>query len=131
MLRAHSPLAEEDERVVERVIGCGIRIHRGLGPGFLEAIYRNAFCIELQLSGIAFELEKTVVIQYRDQPVGLHRLDFVVGEVAIVELKAVRSLEPVHEAQLFSYLKATGLRVGLLMNFGDRTLKAGLKRIVL
>lgn len=96
-----------------------------------ESAYRNALCIELRQRGVVFEMEKTFVVKYREEPVALQRVDLVVGERVIVELKATFSLEQIHYAQLLSYLRASGLRAGLLMNFGGRTLRAGLKRLVI
>jgi GxxExxY protein len=131
MIRVSSSLDEETERKVERIIGCGIRVHRELGPGFVESVYRNAFAFELGVQKIPFECEKSIVVRYRGAPIALHRVDLLVCESVIVELKVLRGLEELHYAQVLSYLKATGLRVGLLMNFGGPTLRAGLKRIVL
>ena len=126
-----SSLDEKTEAEIETVIGCGIAVHRALGPGFLEGAYQNAFCLELGIRKIPHERERSVVVKYRDVPVALHRIDLVVYECIIVELKAVNSIESVHVAQVLSYLKATGFRVGLLMNFGGATLRDGLRRIVL
>ena len=131
MLRTRSPLSEETECVVESVIGCGVNVHRALGPGFFEPIYHNALRIELAACGIAFESEKRVLIRYREQSVGAQRLDFIVSGEVIVEIKAVKTLEPLHYVQVMSYLRGTGLRVGLLMNFGGLNLRSGLKRIVI
>ncbi len=131
MMRLPSPLDDETESQVESVIGCAIRVHSELGPGFLESIYRNALCLELKAGHISFEVERPVLVRYHGIPVALHRIDLVVQETIIVELKSVSALEPIHQAQLLSYLRATGLRVGLLMNFGASTLRAGLRRIVL
>jgi len=130
MLKTFSPLPEETERVVESAIGCGVNVHRELGPGFFEPIYHNALRIELAACGIPFESEKRVVIRYREQSVGAQRLDFVIAGEVIVEIKAVKELEPLHHVPLMSYLRGTGLRVGLLMNFGGLNLRSGLKRIV-
>jgi len=131
MMRLPTPLDDETESVVEAIIGCAIRVHRELGPGFLESTYRNALCLEFQKDHIQFETEKPVVVRYQNVPIATHRLDLVVSERVILELKSVAALDAVHSAQLLSYLKATGMRVGLLMNFGAITLRAGLRRIVL
>ena len=131
MMRLPTPLDDETESVVEAIIGCAIRVHRELGPGFLESTYRNALCLEFQRDYIQFETEKPVVVRYQNVPIATHRLDLVVSERVILELKSVAALDAVHSAQLLSYLKATGMRVGLLMNFGAITLRAGLRRIVL
>ena len=131
MMRLPTPLDDETESVVDAIIGCAIRVHRELGPGFLESTYRNALCLEFQKDHIQFETEKPVVVRYQNVPIATHRLDLVVSERVILELKSVAALDAVHSAQLLSYLKATGMRVGLLMNFGAITLRAGLRRIVL
>ena len=102
-----------------------------MGPGFVEPVYHNAFCLELASRNIPFERERRIVVKYRDTPVALHRIDLIVHGSIIVEIKAVSSIESVHVAQVLSYLKATGLRVGLLMNFSGPTLRDGLRRIVL
>ena len=131
MLKKVSPLSDEAERMVESVIGCAVNVHRALGPGFFEPIYQNALRIEFAGSGIAFESEKRVFVRYRGALVGTQRLDFIVAGEVIVEIKAVKELEPLHHVQVMSYLRATGLRVGLLMNFGGLNLRSGLKRIVI
>ena len=131
MMRLPTRLDEKTEKEIETIIGCAIRVHRELGPGFLEAVYRNALCLEFKASGIPFEVEKQVVVKYQGVPVALHRLDMVVGQQVVVELKSVVGLEAIHQAQVLSYLKAAGMHVGLLMNFGAATLRAGLRRIVL
>lgn len=88
-------------------------------------------CIELTARGIPFEIDKRVVVRYRNQPVGLQKIDLVVGDVIIVELKAVAALATVHDQQVLSYMRATGLRAGLLVNFGGATLREGLRRFVI
>jgi GxxExxY protein len=131
VLKKASPLSDETERMIESVIGCGIHVHRVLGPGFFEPIYPNALRIELRDHGLAFESEKRVLVRYRDQLVGAQRLDFVIAGEVILEIKAVKQLEPLHHVQVMSYLRGTGLRIGILMNFGGLNLRSGLKRIVL
>ena len=131
MLRIQSKLDDLTEAQVSTVIDCGITVHRDLGPGFIESVYHNAFCLELDVRDIPFETEKSIVVRYREKPVGIHRMDLVVYGAVIVELKAVKSLDVSHHAQLLSYLKATGYKVGLLMNFGGATLAQGLRRVVL
>ena len=130
-MEIHEPLPEETEQVLSAVVDAGLMVHRQLGPGFNESVYRNALCIELRTRDIPFEMEKTFVVKYRDQAVATQRVDLVVGTCVIVELKATFCLEQIHYAQLLSYLRASGLRAGLLMNFGGLTLRAGLKRLVI
>jgi GxxExxY protein len=131
MLRVDSRLPEDLEILVTRVIGCCLAVHRALGPGFMEHVVAQAVCIELRVSGLAFECEKPIPITYRGTLLCHHRLDLVVERRVILELKAVERLAPVHHAQVLSYLKASGLRVGLLVNFNAAILQQGLRRIVL
>lgn len=131
MTRVRPALDAETERLVERTIGCAIEVHRVLGPGYLEGIYQDALAIELDYVGLAFEREVPITLTYRGRPLRGHRLDLVVGGRVLLELKSVEQLAPVHYAQVGSYLKAAGLRVGLLMNFNKPTLVSALKRIVL
>ena len=96
-----------------------IEVHKELGPGFLEKVYRRAISIELGLQGIAFEAEKKIALCYKKKHVGIHRLDLLVEDELVVELKTVDELHKKHYAQVRSYLKATGRPVGLLVNFAD------------
>jgi|SRR5689334_19918325 len=112
-------------------IGCAIAVHRALGPGFLESIYKKAMYVELDARGISFESEKAVTVSYRETQIHGQRVDLVVRNLIVVELKAVRRFDDVHQSQLISYLKTTGLRGGLLINFRVPVLKAGLRRVVL
>ena len=102
----------------QKVIGCAIEVHRTLGPGFIENIYRNALQMELTRQGVRSEREKEIVISYKVAHVGTHRLDLVVEDWLILELKAIQALAADHYAQLRSYLKAIGAPYGFLMNFG-------------
>ena len=111
-----------------RIIHAAISVHRALGPGFLESIYHSAMRVALKREGIDFENEAEVRIFYGGTEVGVHYLDLLVERQIVVELKAVRELEEVHFAQVRSYLRATGLRVGLLLNFNAPTLVS--KRVV-
>lgn len=125
---------EPDPRVdalAREVIGAAIEVHRHLGPGYLESIYEEAMAVELTLRGVAFERQKPVGLRYKGHILGDHRLDLLVGDCLIVELKAVDVLAPIHHAQVLSYLKATSLTLGLLINFNVPVLKHGIKRIVL
>jgi len=124
-------LAKQDlifQELSSRIINAAIKVHKTLGPGFLETIYERALCIELEKQGIAFESQKEVEISYEGVAVGTHRIDLIVEDKVIVELKAHKELEDIHFAQVRSYLKATGLRLGLVLNFGKATLK--IKRVV-
>ena len=131
MLRVSTRLPEDVETLVHRTIGCCIEVHRALGPGLLEHIYARAMSLELHEMSIAFEAEKEFAVSYRDQLLCHQRVDLVVGGQIVVELKAVDRLNPVHHAQMLSYLRVAKLRIGLLVNFNVPVLPDGLKRIVL
>ncbi len=103
--------------VTERIIGAAIRVHKDLGPGFLESIYEEALAIEFALSGIPFIRQKPVPLYYKDHQIGEHRLDFLVEGVVVVELKAIESLHDIHFAVGRSYLKAVHVSDGLILNF--------------
>ena len=113
------------------MIGCCITVHRKLGPGLLESTCARAVCIELHAAEIPFEAEKHIAVIYRGQLLCHHRLDLVVANQVVVEIKSVDRLAPVHQAQLLNYLRVSGLRVGLLVNFNVPVLQDGIKRIVL
>jgi GxxExxY protein len=130
-MRLPSPLSAEAEEAMSETIGCAIAVHRALGPGFLESIYKKAMHIELDAQGISHESEKAIAVPYRGLQIHGQRADLIVKNLIVVELKAVARFDDVHQAQVMSYLKATGLRGGLLINFRDPVLKAGLKRVVL
>lgn len=115
------------EGITERIIGCVFRVHSELGPGFLEQIYRRALVFELREAGLGFETEREVPVYYRGQEVGRHRLDLLVERRVIVELKTVDALAWIHYAQARSYLRATGCKVALLINFN--TERADCRRI--
>ena len=125
-----SVLSSETDALITRIIGCAIRVHSELGPGFLETIYASALEVEFAHEGIAFEREKPIVVRYRDEVIAGQRLDVVVNGQVILEIKAANRLEPVFQAKLISYLRATKMRVGLLINFNMPLVKDGIKRIV-
>jgi GxxExxY protein len=127
---AYDAIPAEDERIAHEVIGAAIEVHRLLGPGFLEKVYERALVHELSLRGIAVQPQKDILVPYKDLLIAGQQLDILAGERVILELKAVTELAPIHDAQLISYLKATGLRLGLLINFNVRVLKDGIKRQV-
>jgi GxxExxY protein len=122
---------EERDPLTEKIIGCAIEVHRMLGPGLLESTYESALCVELQLAGLSFQRQLVVPVAYKGQPVGDYRLDLLVENLVILELKSVDRFDPIFEAQLLAYLKITGLKRGLLLNFNSRLLKDGIKRLVL
>lgn len=125
------PIPKETEEVGHRVIGCGITVHRILGPGYKEPIYERAYCLELDEAGLKFECEKRILVPYKSWEIPGHRVDLIVEGCVIVELKAVPRLAEVHRLQVLSYLKATGLRLGFVMNFNVEVLRHGTKRVVL
>lgn len=119
----------EFEAASGRVLEAAVAVHRSLGPGFLESIYQKSMEVTLSHRQIPFERQKEIIIAFENEPVGLHRLDLIVAGEITVELKAVKAFEDIHFAQIKSYLKATGLRVGRLLNFNAVTLAT--KRVVL
>ncbi|MFC1960211.1 GxxExxY protein [Chloroflexota bacterium] len=124
-------MKKEDE-LSKQIIGAAIEVHRTLGPGLLESAYESCLAHELRLQGIPFERQKELPLHYKGASVDCgYRLDLLVGGLVIVELKAVEQLAPIHEAQVLTYLKLTGCKLGMLLNFNTRLLKQGIKRIVL
>jgi GxxExxY protein len=128
--RLPSPLSAEAELVMTQTIGCAIAVHQVLGPGFIESIYRKAMCIELEARNLTYEKERAIRVTYRGVEIPGQRVDLIVEGLVVVELKAVTHLDHVHKAQLISYLKTTGLRGGLLINFRVPLLKDGIRRVV-
>ena len=121
---------ERLDKITERIIGCGIAVHRGIGPGLLESAYEECLCYELSQAGLSFERQVPLPVIYKGVKLDCgYRMDIVVEASIIVEIKAVQGLLPIHEAQLLSYLRMYGKRVGLLMNFHAAVLKNGLKRV--
>ena len=116
------------KRLSERVIGCAHNVNRELGTGFLEAVYENALVLQLEHEGIAFKRQHPLDVYYKKQLVGQYQADLVVDNKLIVEMKAVQSFNACHKVQVINYLRATGLNVGLLLNFGMPRL--GIQRIV-
>jgi GxxExxY protein len=113
------------------VIGAAIEVHKALGPGLLETTYEECLCHELLLRNISFERQKILPVEYKGVKLDCgYRLDLLVADKLVVELKSCEMLQPVHEAQLLTYLKLTGIEVGLLINFNVPILKEGIKRIV-
>ncbi len=112
-----------EDTLTESVIGAAMKVHRGLGPGFLESVYANALAIELNTKGIEFVRESPIEVTYEDKPVGSFCADFVAEGRLIIELKAVGALAKAHEVQIVNYLTATGIDTGLLLNFGTPSLE--------
>ncbi|HMJ07503.1 MAG TPA: GxxExxY protein [Pyrinomonadaceae bacterium] len=125
------PETDRLDKLTEKIIGSAIEVHRSLGPGLLESAYEECLCFELGQIGLHFERQVRLPVIYKDVRLDCgYRMDVVVENAVVLEIKAVERLIPVHEAQLLSYLKLSNMRVGLLMNFHVSTLKSGLKRIV-
>lgn len=112
----------KDSEITDSIIAAAIAVHRELGPGFLETVYEQALAVEFAIRGIAFVRQKSIPLFYRDHQIGEHRVDFLVENKIVVELKAVEALEKVHFAIVRSYLKAAGLSDGLILNFSSMPL---------
>lgn len=112
----------EHEALTHAIIGGAMRVHRALGPGYLEAVYVRALAWELRLMGLTAECDRRLTVRYRGCDVGVFVPDVVVDDRVILEVKAVERLVPAHEAQLVNYLVTTGIEVGLLINFGSKSL---------
>ena len=120
----------EINKLTGEVIGAAIEVHKSLGPGLLESAYEECLCRELDLRKIAYERQKALAVEYKGVRLDCgYRLDVVVDKRLILELKACDSLLPIHEAQLLTYLKLAGIKVGLIINFNVAVLKEGIKRI--
>lgn len=118
------------DELTERVIGCAIAVHRELGPGLLESIYRDCLVLELRANGMAAEVEQRVPAFYRGVQLRDDlKVDIAVDERLLIEVKCVDRAHPVHTAQLLTYVKLTGYPAGLLLNFHQTTLRAGIKRV--
>ena len=120
-----------EQELTKRIIGAAIEVHKAIGPGLLESAYQTCLAQEFRLRSIAFETEKPVPIIYKGIQLDCgYRLDFLVENKIIVEIKSVEGLLPIHEAQLLTYLRLTGCKIGLLINFNVPILKNGIKRII-
>ncbi len=114
-----------------QVIGAAIEVHRILGPGYLESVYEEALATEMKARGIEFKRQFLVPIQYKSHEVGNAKLDFLVADQLVLELKAVDGIAPIHKAQVISYLRALKLPLGLLMNFNVEVMRSGIHRVIL
>jgi GxxExxY protein len=131
MLKVKSDLPIETEDLATRVIGCCIDVHRALGPGLLEKIYARAVCTELDHAGVQHQREREIPVTYRGELLCQQRLDIVVADQIILEIKSVEHLNPIHRAQLTTYLRISRIRLGLLLNFNVAILQDGIKRVAL
>ncbi len=124
-------MTERINQVTQKVIGAAIEVHKHLGPGLLESAYEECMCHELTLRGSAFDRQMPLPVRYKGVKLDCgYRLDIVVQNMLILELKACEKIEPIHRAQLLTYLKLSGIRLGLLLNFGVPVMKDGIVRIV-
>lgn len=122
----------EFDELSNRVIGCAIEVHRELGPGLLESTYEQCLAHELKLNGIQFELQHPLPVKYKGVRLDCgYRVDVLVEDKLIIELKSVEQIKGIHEAQLLTYMKLAGVKIGLLINFNVTKLKNGIKRFVL
>ena len=122
----------QKDPLTEKVIGAAIEVHRNLGPGLLESAYEECLCYELTQTGLFFERQKAVPVRYKSVRIDAsYRADLVVEQRLLVELKAVERILPIHQAQVLTYLKLSGVRTGLLLNFNTKVLKDGIKLFVI
>ena len=122
----------QNDLLTAKAIGFAIEIHRILGPGLLESAYEECLCFELKQNGLAFRRQVSLPVIYKCVRIDCgHRLDIVIEDQVIIELKTVERLMPIHEAQILTYLKLSGIRTGLLLNFSSTILKDGMRRIML
>ena len=124
-------MEDQLDPITRRVIGAAIAVHRFLGPGLLESVYRNALAIEMECGGIEFERERVIKVAYHGRSIGEFHPDFIIQNTVVVEVKSASAHDRVFDAQVLTYLRLTGLRTGLLLNFGRPVLKDGIKRFVL
>jgi GxxExxY protein len=130
-LRISSDLPPDLEDLIRQTIGCCIVVHRELGPGLLEKVYPRAIALELRSRNIPHSTEKAIPIRYRGTLICHQRIDLLIDNRLVLEVKAVERLAPIHVAQVINYLRVTGTRAGLLINFNVPILKQGIRRIVL
>jgi GxxExxY protein len=124
-------IPENDDPLTRKIIACAIEVHQQLGPGLLEKLYREAMAIELELAGLKVETNVKIPVNYKGRLIGDYFIDLLVDERVILELKSVERHDPIFEAQILSYMKLTGKKVELLINFNSKMVKDGIKRFVL
>ena len=117
--------------ITERVIGCAIEVHRALGPGLLEHTYEAAMCLEMDRRRLKFVRQSMYPVKYKGETISQQRIDLIVESAVVVELKSVEGFDPLFMAQVLTYLRCTGLRIGLLINFNGRVLRTGIRRFIL
>lgn len=122
---------QDDDPLTKKIIGCAIEVHRQLGAGLLESLYERALTTEFELQGLKYQQQVELPVDYKGRFIGKFRLDLLVEDQVIIEIKSVERHDPIFEAQLPSYMRLTGRKVGLIINFNSRLLKDGVKRMVL
>ena len=127
----HAEPGPEINALTRRIIGCAIEVHRVLGPGLLEPLYETAVCMELDELKLTYERQVALPAYYKGRALGAYRVDPIVEDLVIVEIKSVERPNPVFEAQVLTYLRLTGKRVGLLINFNTRLVRDGVTRLIL
>jgi GxxExxY protein len=131
MLNRGGAETPRENQLTEKIIGCGIEVHKALGPGLLESAYEECFCYELKQNGLSFSRQVPLPVEYKGIKLDCgYRIDVVVNDLIVIELKTVENILPIHEAQLLTYLKLSRRSVGLLMNFNVPVLKQGITRLV-
>jgi GxxExxY protein len=123
--------SEQNDPLTGRIIACAIEVHKRLGPGLLEKLYKESMTIEMELCSLKVEKNVKVAVEYKGKPIGEYFIDILVEDAVILELKSVERHDPVFEAQILSYMKLTNKKVGLLINFNSKMVKDGIKRFVL
>ncbi len=118
-------------KITEKIIGCALSVHKILGPGLLESAYESALCYELKINEMHFERQKLLPLIYKNEKIGEYFVDILVDNKIVVELKSVKSIDPIFEAQILTYMKLGGFKIGLLINFNSKFLIDGIKRFIL
>ena len=131
-MKAFEPIPAETERIAQIAVDSAFKVHKALGPGLLESVYEACLCHELSKRAIPFKKQISLPVIYDEVRIDTgFRLDLILADAVIVELKAAEKMLPLYEAQLLTYLKLTGLRLGLLLNFNVPVIREGIKRIIL
>ena len=121
----------QDDPLTRRIIACAIEVHKRLGPGLLEKLYKEAMVIELEVGGLNVEKNVKIPVEYKGRSIGDYFIDLLVDNSVILELKSVERHNPVFESQILSYMRLTNKKIGLLINFNSKMVKDGIKRFVL
>ena len=122
---------EQDDPLTRRIIACAIEVHKRLGPGLLEKLYKESMVIEMELCGLRVDKNVKIPVEYKGKSIGEYFIDLLVEDTVVLELKSVERHDPIFEAQILSYMKLTNKKVGLLINFNSKMVKDGIKRFVL